>query len=95
MKKLVLTALALGAMSGVAAAAPTKLSAPQLDQVAAGDLNTIGGITLILNVPIAVAPSICVRAICNGTGATIDQSLNNVNFIVNSNLVRVRLLQQR
>jgi hypothetical protein len=94
-KKLVLTALALGAMSGVAAAAPTKLSETQLDQVAAGDLNTIGGITLVLNIPVAVAPTICVRAICNGTGASIDQSLNNVNFIVNSNLVRVHLLQQR
>jgi hypothetical protein len=81
-------------MSGVAAAAPTKLSETQLDQVAAGDLNTIGGVTVVLNIPVAVAPSICVRAICNGTGNNINQSLNNVNYIVNSNLVRVHLLQQ-
>jgi hypothetical protein len=92
-KKLVLTALALGAMSGVAAAAPIKLSETQLDQVAAGNFNAIGGVSVVLNIPIAVAPSICVRAICTANGANINQSLNNVNFIANSNLLRVNIWQ--
>ncbi len=47
----------------------------------------------MVNIPIAVAPSICVRSICTANGAYINQSLNNVNFIANSNLLRVNIWQ--
>jgi hypothetical protein len=96
MKQFVFATVSLIALSGVALAEPTKLSTTQMDAVTAGDLFSVGGVFTWTNVPIATSVGGCTAAtVCTrGAGRTFtDQSLNDVNIINNSNLIRVRIRQ--
>jgi hypothetical protein len=90
MKRVLLSGLSLLALSGVAFADPVKLTEQQMDKVVAGQVSFLNT-SLVLNIPTAVAPTICVLANCRNAGATVDQSLRDVNFIQGSNLRRVRI----
>jgi hypothetical protein len=88
--KSLLIATAVVLISTAAFADPVKLTERQMDAVVAGQV-TAGNLNLVLNIPTAIVPTICVLSNCRGAGATVDQSLRNVNFIQGSNLRRVRI----
>jgi hypothetical protein len=96
MKQFVFATVSLIALSGIAMAEPTKLSTTQMDAVTAGDLISTGGIFTFVNAPTAASAGGCnaVGVCTNGAGrVTTNQSLNDVAFVVNSNLIRVRIRQ--
>jgi hypothetical protein len=96
MKQFVFATVSLIALSGVALAEPTKLSTTQMDAVTAGDLISVGGVFRFTNIPVSTSVGGCAAvAVCtNGAGrTTTNQNLTDLAFIVNSNLIRVRIRQ--
>jgi hypothetical protein len=95
MKQFIFATVSLIALSGVALAEPTKLSTAQMDKVTAGDLISLGGSFVFVNNPTALTGGGCRTSLCAGVTNTnvVNQNLTDLAFIVNSNLIRVRLNQ--
>lgn len=95
MKQFVFATVSLIALSGVALAEPTKLSTTQMDAVTAGDLISVGGSFVFVNNPTALTGGGCRFSTCTNVSATnnVNQNLTDLAFIVNSNLIRVRIRQ--
>jgi hypothetical protein len=71
MKKILLSALALGMMSSVAMAEPAKMTDAQMDAVTAGLVNNITQVSTQVGVALALGIQVC--GVCSGDNGGVGQ----------------------